>query len=58
MNAIPTLDLDRGRIMTESAAMVIYFVDRYPEAGSGPPPTVPPDAAPREGIESRSFAFF
>ena len=27
--------------MTESAAMVIYFVDRHPEARLGPPPEAP-----------------
>lgn len=41
MGAIPALDLGRDGIMTESAAMVIYLVDRYPEARLGPPPTAP-----------------
>ncbi len=41
MGTIPALDVGGGRIMTESAAMVIYLVDRFPEAGLGPPPDAP-----------------
>ncbi len=41
MGTIPALDVGRGRIMTESAAMVIYLVDRFPKAGLGPPPDAP-----------------
>jgi glutathione S-transferase len=39
MGQIPALDLGKGRVMTESAAIVIYVVDRYPEARLAPPPT-------------------
>ncbi len=39
MGQIPALDLGKGRVMTESAAMVIYVVDSYPEARLAPPPT-------------------
>jgi glutathione S-transferase len=41
MGTIPALDVGGGRIMTESTAMVIYLVDRHPEAGLGPPPAAP-----------------
>ena len=39
MGQIPALGLGKGRVMTESAAMVIYLVGRYPEARLAPPPT-------------------
>jgi glutathione S-transferase len=38
MGTIPALDVGGSRIMTESAAMAIYLVDHFPEAGLGPPP--------------------
>ena len=41
MGTIPALDVGGGRIMTESTAMVIYLVDRLPDAGLGPPPDAP-----------------
>jgi glutathione S-transferase len=38
MGRIPALVLDDGTIMTESAAMVAFLVDAYPEARLAPPP--------------------
>ncbi len=38
MGQIPLLILPDGSIMTESAAMVLHLVDRFPEAGLAPPP--------------------
>lgn len=38
MGQIPLLILPEGTIMTESAAMVMYLVDCFPEAGLAPPP--------------------
>jgi glutathione S-transferase/GST-like protein len=38
---VPTLVLPDDSIMTESAAMMIYLADLYPEAGLAPAPTAP-----------------
>jgi glutathione S-transferase/GST-like protein len=37
MGQIPTVVLDDGRVMTESAAMCLWFADLKPEAGLLPP---------------------
>lgn len=36
LGQVPTLVLPTGEVMTESAAMLIYLVDRYPSAQLGP----------------------
>ena len=38
---VPAMQLPDGSIMTESAAMVLYLVDRHPEAGLAPAPDEP-----------------
>jgi len=38
MGQIPLLILPDGRVMTESAAMVLHLVDCFPEAALAPPP--------------------
>ena len=38
---VPTLTLPDDRIMTESAAIMIYLADLYPEAGLAPAATAP-----------------
>ncbi|NIA71890.1 glutathione S-transferase family protein [Pelagibius litoralis] len=45
MGQIPLLILPDGQVMTESAAMVLYLVDCFPEAGLAPPPGSPERAA-------------
>lgn len=40
---VPTLVLPDGRVMTESAAMILHLAERFPAAGLAPPP----DAAER-----------
>ncbi len=35
---VPALELDDGRVMFETAAMVLYLAERYPEAGLAPSP--------------------
>jgi len=34
---VPTLVLPDGRVMTESAAMILHLADRFPDAGLAPP---------------------
>ena len=41
MGLLPVLDLGEDGILTETAAMVIYIVDRHREAGLGPTATDP-----------------
>lgn len=38
---VPVLVLPSGEVMTESAAMLLWLGDRYPEAGLAPPVTAP-----------------
>jgi GST-like protein len=38
LRQIPTLVLPGGEVMTESAAMLIWLADRYPEGRLAPPP--------------------
>ena len=38
MHQIPTLVLPGGEVMTESAAILIWLADRYPEGRLAPPP--------------------
>ncbi len=37
MRQVPTLVLDDGEVMTESAAILIYLADAYPEGRLAPP---------------------
>jgi GST-like protein len=41
MRQIPTLMLPDGEVMTESAAILIYLADSYPQAGLAPLPSDP-----------------
>ena len=41
LKQIPTLVLPSGEVMTESAAILLYLNDLYPEAGLAPAPTSP-----------------
>jgi glutathione S-transferase len=41
MGQIPLLILPEGQVMTESAAMVLHLVDRFPAAGLAPLPGTP-----------------
>jgi glutathione S-transferase len=42
---IPTLELPDGQVMTESAAIMIYLADQFPDAGLAPATTSPQRAA-------------
>lgn len=39
LGQVPALILPNGRVMTESAAILIWLADRYPDAGLAPLPT-------------------
>src|SRR5262245_45539577 len=41
LGQLPTLVLPDGRVMTESAAIVLYLSELKPEAGLAPPPGDP-----------------
>ncbi len=41
MGQVPTLVLEDGRVITESAAICLWFADLVPEAGLLPPPDSP-----------------
>ncbi len=45
MRQVPALVLPDGELMTESAAMLIWLADSYPDARLGPPPADPRRAA-------------
>src|ERR1700735_1616192 len=45
MRQVPTLVLEDGTIMTESAAILIWLADRHPESGLAPAPMAAEGAA-------------